>query len=234
VAISLVAVGAQVTTTGTGLTPVIPGGAQTNDLMINKITARGGGAHTATMPAGWAERAKANSAGDDAILVWWKIHDGSESDPSTTLDGNTGAGWSCAIIVYRGVDTSSPWDQTEVKSHTGGTQQTWTPDDITTLTDDAWALSLVMTYDDNALDFNTANGHTERMSGASYDSTTGSDWSSGLSDKPVATAGAAGMPTWNQSVNSPDFWVGISMALSPAVGGIIPQVMHHRKMMGVS
>lgn len=219
-AISFVGAGAQVATAASNsLTPSLPSGVQAGDLLIAIVANREDSPEpTFTFPSGWTQRGSVfYDIGNTGLKLetWWKFAGESESNPTITTN-TYGAGWSAQIAAYRGIDSSNPWDIASPQTGQSAAARTWTPPDVTTQTENAWSISVVMTSDNNALNFNNANGHTARMSGANYDTTAGVDHSIGLSDKEVSSPGSAGMPTWNQSANYSDSWVGISDALRRA------------------
>ena len=229
-AISFIGVGTQVAgNTGTPITPPLPSGWQADDLAVLVIVGRPDNDST-TEPgpaSGWDKRAFrwfdwGGTTFDLAVVVWTRVLQSGDTAPSITLSGGWAAGGSsvgaAAIAVYRGVDTTTPMDATPVTGESGSQSSSWTPPSITTTTADAWVLSIVGTGDNSELALLTANGFTARMSGADYDSTVGADVSAGLADYEQASAGAATMPEWDQTVNDPDFWVGATLALRPAGG----------------
>jgi hypothetical protein len=118
-------------------------------------------------------------------------------------------------MVFRGVNQTTPIDATATTGSSAASA-TFTAPSITTATANAWVLSLVITGDDNALNFNTANSFTLRASGAAYDDTIFEDFSYGAATVLKATAGATTMPIWNQSVNGNDSWAGLTTALRAA------------------
>jgi len=179
---------------------------------------------TFTPPAGggWTSLARNSNATRSATLeVFWKVAVGGDSAPSVACSSAAG-GWCTQIMTYRGVNITTPEDTADVSSDSAAAG-TWQPTGISVTTAGGWVLSLVGTKDDNALNFSVANGYTLRMSGASYDDTAGngSDYSIGLSDQEFASTGAKTCPTWNQSANGTDAWVGLTMCLKPQVQTIL-------------
>jgi hypothetical protein len=172
-----------------------------------------------TFPSGWAQRGivyrNIDASADLTLAVWWKVAGSSESDPSVTINSASN-GWSAQIAAYRGVDTANVWDVASAATGSNAAATTWTPPSVTTVTANAWTLSTVATSDANALGFSVSQSFTARMSGASYDTTTGSNHAIGLADKSIASPGAVTMPTWSQTVNGADSWTGISDALRPS------------------
>jgi hypothetical protein len=116
---------------------------------------------------------------------------------------------SAQIAAYR--YTADTQDATAA-TNDAAAAATWTPPSVTTNTPNALVISCVVTADDNALNFNTANSFTLAMSGANYDTTTGSDHAVGMGYLVKATAGAVTMPIWNESAVGNDAWVGVTVA----------------------
>ena len=163
------------------------------------------------------------AAFDLQVTVWIKKLDGTESAPSTTVPAayaGTSGGLGLAVAVFRGVDTTTPQDVTAVTSSATATS-TWVPTGLTTVTNDAWVLSIVGSDDDNALGLlsGSEQGFTAHMSGSGYDTTVGGDVALGLATKEITTAGAVTCPTWEQTAVASDAWAGITLALRPAVSG---------------
>lgn len=137
--------------------------------------------------------------------------------PNGASWASTGATWGVAgyVMVFRGVNQTTPIDATATTG-SSAPAATFTAPAITTATANALVISNVITGDDNALNFNTANGFSLRASGGAYDDTIFEDFSYGSASFIKATAGATTMPIWNQSVNGNDSWAGLTIALRAA------------------
>lgn len=160
------------------------------------------------------------------ICVWYKVLDGTETDPVINISTSSSYygsayGISVQTAIYRGVDQTTPFDVSYVTSTSAGTASSYVPNAVTTVTDGAWCLSIVGTTDDNAIFSSPTQGFTERMSGANYDTNVWGDYSFGLADYEQATAGLVSMLTWRQGINGTDSWYVITTALRPAPA-IIP------------
>lgn len=120
------------------------------------------------------------------------------------------------VIVYRTVNATLN-DATAVESSFTTGAVTQTPTGITTVTDGAVVLSIVGFANDNALAFNSGadQGFTLRAGGVDYDTTVGGDFSVGIAEKVIPTAGAVTCPTWLLSTTA-EKGAGITMALRPA------------------
>lgn len=219
-AITLVNVAAQAANNSSPQSPAIPTNTTTNDLMLLICLQSSAAAVTYTPPAGggWSSIARnSNVTRAMTLEVFAKTAGASETAPSVACSAAT-AGWAAQIATFRGVNNVVIEDQADVSSDSAAAG-TWQPTGISTNTANAWVLSVVGSKDDNALNFSVANGYTADMSGANYDNTlgNGSDYSVGLAHQEFASTGAKTCPTWNQSVNGTDAWVGLTLALLPAI-----------------
>lgn len=215
--ISHVAFGTWVEASTSPQTIPLPAGHVAGDILYLFLIQSSASGVTWTPPGGWSSVARnSNATRTMTIEVYRKVDNGSESNPSVSCSSAT-SGWGAAIGSWRGVNRTTPEDATAVLSDAAAAA-TFQPTGITTNTDFALVISFVGTKDDNALNFNTANGFTARASGASYDGTTGngSDYAIAVGDKSTLTHGAQTCPTWNESANSTDAWVALTLALVPA------------------
>jgi MSHA biogenesis protein MshQ len=222
--VTLVGVGAQTARETAGdLIPALPSGTQPSDLAVLIVAGRPADTAVPTTPSGWSSRTSVlsdvASANDLRLMTFYRVLAGGEANPTITLPSSwvgTGAGMSAQIAVWRGVDTATPFDNSDVTG-TAGPQNTYIPNGLTTLTNGAAVVSLVASADDNSLDLDNkqAQGFTAQMSGATYHTTLGGDHAVGLADKPQSTAGSVTMPTWRQNSNASDNWAGLVFALRP-------------------
>lgn len=215
-AISFVNASAQVAANSSPQTVTLPAGIQAGDWLFIVVIQASASAITFSA-SGYSSIARnSNATRSMTIEVLGKVATSSESNPSVTCSSAT-AGWAVQMVAYRGVNRATAEDAADVSSDAAAAM-TWQPTGITTVTDNAWVISFVGSKDDNALNYSVQNSFNDRMSGANYDATTGngSDYSVGWADKLIASHGAATMPTWNQSANGTDAWVGLSLALLPA------------------
>jgi hypothetical protein len=156
---------------------------------------------------------------DIQTTVWIKRLTAGESAPATTIPSaysTISGGISIQCAVFSGVNLTTLQDVTAVTSSSSAST-TFTPTGLTTITDDAFVLSVVTTADDNALALlsGSEQGFTSIMHGGGYDTTTGSDHSVGLAYKEIYPAGSVTCPTWNQVSNGPDAWVALTLAFKP-------------------
>lgn len=174
---------------------------------------------------GWTKRSGVfRSAGNGLqIATYYRVLAGGETAPSFTIPADwsgTSNGASATMMVVTGgvIDTTTPFDVADTSSDAAA--DPYTPPSITTVTNNALAVSVTITNDDNALALGTANGFTLLAGGASYDVVTGGDHSLGIAYKTQTPAGAVTMCTWDQTVNGIDGSLSLTFALKPAPSGI--------------
>lgn len=225
--ITRVGVGAQAAsqTSGGSLTAAYPAAysAVADDFAVVIIGGRPTGTIEPGVPTGYAKRntrLREVGANDLRVSLYYKKLVGGEAAPVFTVPASwsgTSAGMSAQMAVYRGVDTSNPFDVADALSD-AGSQKTFAPTGLTPVTAGAWVLSLVATSDDNALALvaGSEQGFAVAMGGANYDTATGGDHAIGLADKEINPAAAVTCPTWDQTVASTDFWSAVTVALRPA------------------
>lgn len=187
-------------------------GRAAGDLMV--LIAHNWSNCTWATPSGWTLLADFQGAGDTACF--YKVSNGSET--SVLVDPNTtDAGFSGTVGVYRGVDTTTPWDVAYGDS-TNSSQSSVDVDQITTVTDGAWHLIYVAQAHTNNNDstFTTPSGYTARQHAHGNNTAANKGTASQLFDREIPTAGATA-PT---SVSSNRTTTGLSwsLALRPAAG----------------
>jgi len=206
------------------LNPPLPSGIQQNDTLYVFCVARFGGSRTFSSPGyNSLGNVYVDVAGADlSIEVLRKIAGASESSPTVTCSGASSGdnGWSAQMMATRNGDLSTPEDAASILDSSGAST-TFTPNGITTVTDNALAISFVATSDDNSLAIQTAQGFTARMSGSAYDTIVGNDHAVGVATKAISNPGVVTNPTWQQTVNGPDFWGSITIAARHATGGAV-------------
>jgi MSHA biogenesis protein MshQ len=221
-AVTFVGAGSQVSRESSGsLTPQIPNAAQANDFAVLIVAGRPTNTAEPAAPAGWTLRnssLREVGSNDLKIMTFYRVLIGGDADPSITLPGSwvgsDTAGMSAQIAVWRGVNTAVPFDVADATGSSAA-NQTWTPPSLSTATDGALVVSAVATSDANDLDFDSSQGFALRMSGTSYDTSTGGDHAIGLADRTQTSAGAVTMARWEQDNSSPDSWAGITFVLRP-------------------
>lgn len=198
----------------TNLDCSIPTGWQADDFAIATCTKDNDtGNWTAT--AGWTRLAQwPTTAGTDRhpAIFYRKLVGG---DGTPNFAHNTSANeMSVMMHVFRGVDTSTPFDQTEQK--TEGTNDT-TPDqpDITTQTDDAWVVCVhFSTHDDISVAGPPPTAYTVRgnLVGSAMDNRIQI-----VATKEIASAGSQTIGSWTHTsspTNQAD-WTCVTLALKP-------------------
>lgn len=217
---SFVGVGAQTVTLtiGATLAPALHASTQAGDLLVMAIAGRPAGSTiTNTFSKAWTlagERFREIGTFDLYLGVYYRYAEPGETATTVTPDADfltssTTGGVSAQVATYR--YTSNVLDVAAAVGDAAAAA-TWTPPAVTTGTPNCMVISCVATADDNALNHNTANSFTLAMSGASYDTTTGSDHAVGMAYLLKTTAGAVTMNIWNESAVGNDAWVGVTVA----------------------
>ena len=163
---------------------------------------------------------------DLQLTVWYKVLTTSESAPATTVPAaysGTSGGLSMQVLVFRGVDTSTPMDASAVASNAAAAA-TNTPTGITTVTDLALVVSVASSADDNALSMTSeGSGFREYIYGASYDTASGGDHAVAAAGLVIPDGGGSfTMPTWTETAVGNDAWSAITLALRPATTASVP------------
>jgi hypothetical protein len=204
----------------------LPTGMQSGDLIILVIACGEDSPQPSivTPPANYTQRPVADNFydyGPGGMSQWafWKIHSGSESNPSFTLNtgASTGGGIYGYAMAFRGVSNTTPFDIDTPdygNSSGSGSSTTYQPPAVQTNTTGSCIVSIVQTSDDNGLNLQTANGFTiSAVAEPNYKSSTGSDSSFGMAYQVTGSAGTYDMPVWQQVNLGPDYWAYQTMVL---------------------
>jgi hypothetical protein len=233
--ITFVGGSAQVVSASAGsISPAIPAGTMADDFAVLIVAGRPSDESEPAAPTGWTLRSSVYrevSSTDLKIMTFYRLLTGGDANPVVTLPAawvGSPAGMSGQIAVWRGVNTTTPFDVTDTTGQSNPNPTDWfVPPAITTVSAGAWVVAAAATSDDNDVRFLSAVGFTARMSGTSYDTTVGDDHSVALADITQSTAGVVGMPTWNENTNAPDRWVAITFALRPPGAGAKFTITHN-------
>lgn len=219
--ISFVGIGAMTEAlSGNDITPALPAGVAADDLIILWVGLRIASTSGLTV-SGYTEidfTDVVTPITDIQLQAFYKVAGASESDPFVDAPASFSvvAGW---CEVYRGVDTTSPIDATAVSSNDNTNAATFTPTGISTSTDGAWAVAGAVIGDEGSIFLDTAQGHTLRAGGASYDAGGGQQMGFGTATREVTSAGAVTAPTFGHAAGNDEEWAGTTFALKPAAGG---------------
>lgn len=199
---------------GTSITPVIPAGAQADDIMV--MAAMTNGSSTFSTPTGWTILGtKVESNSNESAAWFWKRHTGAESNPTSTTSASlstTNGGYG-RIYVYRNATTSGSPFEGEAVNTAASTSTTPTSTSITTTGNDRLVVCLTSNDDDNAWSSgNPPAGWS--ISGALVTSTTGGDAGMSGIDQAAPTASTIGAVSVGTMAAS-DFWRTITFALIP-------------------
>lgn len=124
---SFVAAGTPNFTNSGSITPGVPAGTTTGDIMVAWVLA--GGTSTETFPLGWTKFIETNNGSQQRLTVAWKLAGPAETDPEISGQGGDASG---AIISIRDCDPVDPIS-TAFSTRANTANTTVTADDMTTL-----------------------------------------------------------------------------------------------------
>jgi MSHA biogenesis protein MshQ len=193
-----------------------PAGVTTNDVLIAQISARGGFLTTITPPAGWTLIRRNNAGGSIipglgatlASALYYKVATASEA-ASYSFSISPSIRTSGGLLVYRGVDTTSPINTSGGQNNASSTSVT--APSITTTVANAQRIAFFATAHGN-FGFTAPAGMTER-----YDIGTGAGPNGAANmaaDLTQASAGASGSVTATAGASA--YNIGQQIALTPA------------------
>ncbi len=138
------------------------------------------------------------------------------ASPDATVVGEGGGDSRDAVLygsyVFRGVDLTTPIDVTSVTAYGDGAGLTHDAPSITTVTDDAWVIALILSLT-ASITGNPVSGYGNALTGSRADTFTIAGASC---TKQVVTAGAENPPAWTSNGAT---WSAATIALRPAAGG---------------
>lgn len=201
------------TGTGTSHTITLPStGIDADDLIwIVCSTQESAAAGAPTTPSGYTQRWSLGHASSfrPEITCVYKIADGTEESDVVTFDwGATSVETHIVCCVFRGVDTTTPFDVTQTGPTSGGSNPD--PASITTSTDDAWVIALAAANRAPTPAVTISTGYTSAFSQVP------DDRAFVITRKEVATAGADNPSAWTWTVL--DNHTTVTDALRPATG----------------
>jgi hypothetical protein len=235
--ITLVGVSAQTAATTSAISVAQPANTLPGDFIVVMIAAGGDSPATTDVispsgiPAGFQRVGPEIFFDYGAGGNYFSVYVGVAESPTggnlvfqLACETGTGGGIYGASMAWRGVDVNN-WNALSGSPQTSEgfqstTSQTLTPLPISTAVNGAMVVSMVVSSDDNNLQFeaspDTSQGFTlSGISGSGYDSTTGSDSAMGMAYRLVSTAGSVTMPTWFQQLVSADTWIWRTLVLRP-------------------
>lgn len=199
---------------GTAIQAALPAGVQADDLMVF-IASSNENAMDYSMSDGWTAFGPRIQEGGASARAFWKIHDGSEGNPTCTTSASmssTNGGFG-RVYAFRGTDLTTPFED-----YTGLPGFTTTPDSSAIDTTDVERLAVVLAaIDDNGTITNFPPS-TWTAAGTAAQSSTSEDHSQLGIYKVIATAqtvAAVDVCTHSQT----DPWITFSFALVPPASG---------------
>lgn len=202
---------------GTTIVPVIPPLAETNDIMV--MAAMKNGSSTFSTPTDWTVLGtKIESDANQSTAWFWKRHDGSESNPSTTVATNSSTdGGYGRIYLFRDCDTAA--DPFEDTGNAGSPTNSTTPQ--TSAIDPSavpkLAVSIVSVDDDNTWSSGMPPTNWTNI-GERVSSTTGGDcMMDAIGQMLYSTGSVAAATIGTQSAS--DYWRSLTFLLTGATVG---------------
>jgi hypothetical protein len=226
-------IGAQVTGTGTSLSPTIVNPAA-GDLVVVQCTSRDA-AQTMSNPAsqGWVAGPSPSQTGlEDAVFykVWGLGGQTDTTTPAFTIGSGT-AGWAATPVIYANPKhATNPWTSVTdavlaSASAANGSSTTVTAPSATHTGAHRTVVRIVSTADDN--DVRTNSEGALVYGGVNYDTTTGNDLSQAQScTEDITVTTNTGTATFTEVVNGADVSNGITLVLgipSGITAGVIAE-----------
>lgn len=213
---------AQVTGTGTTLTPTIPAQVAAGDLVLVQTTSRDA-AQTMTAPGseGWSSIQNPSQTGLEDV-VWGKVWGlGGQSDDATPTFsiGSGTAGWGAtAVIIRNPAHATAPWTSVSAAVVASGSQSnaaaaTVTCPSVSHTGNNRTVVRIGSSADDNAL--NAPSQGFLWYGGAAYDQTTGNDYSQAMSvAEDITVTTNTSTSTFAESVLGNDVSNGVTLVLA--------------------
>ncbi len=205
--------------TGGNITLTAPGGIAEDDFVI--VSAGDGTLSNQTMSmvtSGFTTEADlyANDSYDSNLGLFYKLMGGTpDSTFVVTGSGDTEYDTAAAFHCWRGIDTSTPLDQTTTTA-TGTNSPDTNPPSITTVTDNAQVIAIGSSSDGTADPSTSPSGYSNEYWESSNGGSDLSYQGAGLASKLVASAGAEDPGIWDFTSGSTESWCAATMALRPA------------------
>ena len=217
-AITFIAVGADSRTAGTTLELAAPAGIQDGDLLV----AIGMAADDVAIEideVGFNEELNITNvtASDSALVVATKIASSESGTYTLKVEGATSETLMGFVLLYRGVDQTTPQDQTPTSVIDATNSDTHDPAAITTQTDGAVVISIAVATQNSIGEGGSTPPSGYVLRGEDARTTGFQEWI-GAADKTVATAGSENPGTWSGLSSTADSG-SITTAIRPAASG---------------
>jgi len=213
VAITFVGEGADVAAASGAINAALPAGTQENDILV--IVA-GTYAHDTLAATGYTLKAaytQVISYNQGKVHVFWKRHDGSESDPIEITGASNSV--TANVLAFRGVDTGAdPWDVWDAAKVNEWDTSVAFPA-LTTMTDGAMVIGAVGVRDDETLSDFTYGNLSAPTGNGQHKTNSGNDCAHAYLYGLMSAAGDIGSPA--ATMGASDGWVSCIGALKPLV-----------------
>lgn len=198
---------------GTSITPVIPASAEADDVML--MAAMANGSTTFTTPTDWTLLGTSVESNANQSTEWyWKRHDGSETNPTSTTSAtlSTTIGGYGRIYVFRDcITTGDPFEDVTMAG-TPTSSTTPATASIDTTGANRLAVSLLSVDDDNT--WSSGNPPSGWTAVGRVASTTGGDCMMDAITQVIPSAGNVAAATIG-TMSAADFWRSLTLALIP-------------------
>jgi Family of unknown function (DUF6701)/PA14 domain/Concanavalin A-like lectin/glucanases superfamily/Bacterial Ig-like domain len=191
------------------ISPTLPAGAASGDLLIMAVTSASSPALSA---AGWTQLFNVNPAGNLTSAIFWRVATG--GDPNTLTQSGSCNTLIAQIASFSGVDTSNPFFTSPLGAANYSYQNANTVTSGTQSTSVANAMVVFTAHSSDNDSFGALGGYTQ---GFNSNTTTGSDAAVGLYYALQASTGSYGPYTVTNNRGA-DANTGVVFALRPAGG----------------
>jgi len=188
----------------------LPAGLTTGDVLVMLCQTRGTSG-TVTTPSGYTVAGTINITASHRFTVFYKYVTNAGAEVAPTVTQSVSGAIRCRLSAFSGCSSTTQLDVATVTAK-GAAASTLTAPTITPASQGAMVCWCFSSGDDNTL-----NAATQGTTAYSSDGTAGNDGSIALVYELQTTAAAAGVCSMTESVNGPDNWNTITLALRPSV-----------------
>ena len=205
-AITFVAIGSQVTGTGTSLAPTIPAGIAANDVLEIRLYKEN--TNAVTWPSGFTQVTSVTASDSSFVIYVARKATATGSESGAQTISWTGSVYGEAVInAYRGVDNATPDDATPTTVASGSLSNQATSPTITTASANAMVIAFGANFASGSTSWTAPGGMTQRTS---------TTFDIGVADAIQVSPGASGAKTFTLSGIGQA--AGITVALKESTG----------------
>ena len=214
--ISFISAGAAQTAFASTIELPPPAGIQDGDLLVS-VGGCADNVATQIDETGWVEQANplSGTGADSSILVSTKVASSESGDYTFKTTGATSEGLRGFIVAYRGVDQSTPMDAAATEAANQANSDTHDPAAITTVTANAFVVSILAAVQGTDANATQPSGYTLRGESGN------NELYVGCADIDAGATGEEDPGTWS-GLNSTADHGSVTIALRPATAGGLP------------